>query len=264
MLRNAVTPATTAAIAAQPEHARRHARVQQLRHFQHGRAEDDRRRDQEREMRRPLVVDAAQQAADDRRAGARDAGDQRRALPEADGERVARRSASTAAGAPRRRAAARRTAAAAPLTTRKAAATTRRAEQAAEELLQHEAHDHRRDGRDHDQAEHAPALAHLMRRADSPSTPISSAHQSRQKYSSSAVAVPRCSITRNGRNAGRALVDVPAQQRRQHHRVAKAAHRKQFGRTLDDRDHDRLQTGHGMVCPPAAAVVVAAAQSFIG
>ena len=66
MQRDAVTPATTAATStARREHARWQLGLQQFRHLKHGRADDDGRGDQEREMRGLLVVDAAQQAADD-------------------------------------------------------------------------------------------------------------------------------------------------------------------------------------------------------
>ncbi len=89
--------------------ADRRVRVDQLRHFEHGRAGDDHgRRDEEREMRRLAVVEADEQPAHHGRARARDAGDERRALPQADDERLAPAHARRACARRRGAAAARR------------------------------------------------------------------------------------------------------------------------------------------------------------
>src|SRR5260221_13954313 len=63
--------------------------MQQLGHFEHRGADDDRRRDEEGEARRILVMKPGEQAADHGDAGARDAWNEGGALPQPDHQRAA-------------------------------------------------------------------------------------------------------------------------------------------------------------------------------
>jgi hypothetical protein len=47
-----------------------------------------------------------------------------------------------------------------------------------------------------------------------------------------------------GQEHRRMLVEIPAEQGRDDHRVAQRADRKKFGRTLEDGDEDRVEIGH--------------------
>src|SRR6185437_7411124 len=71
----------------------------ELRHLVYAGGEDDRTGDEEREMRGVAMLEAEQQAAHHGGAGARDAGQQRRALPQPDDERLTPRQFTEAAGA---------------------------------------------------------------------------------------------------------------------------------------------------------------------
>jgi hypothetical protein len=127
------------------------------------------------------MVDAAQQAAHDGRAGAGDAGDQRRALPAADGEGVqlvqGGEVAASASPAPQ------------PLTEQQQQAVDDqegggndgRAEQPADEFLGEETQDDGGDGGDYDQQEDAAALGDLMRAADADEAGEDGIDQSCQK-----------------------------------------------------------------------------------
>ena len=193
-------------------------------------------------MRRALVVDAAQQAADDGGAGARDARDQRGALPASDDQRVQRGEAGQRAVG----------VGAQPLAEQQQRGVDDqercrdggRTEQAAEEVFQHEADDHRGDRGDDDQPEDATRFGDLV-----------SIGQAEDADRQRPPVVPEIAEQRRGgaemqhhqegQERRRVLVQVPVQQRGQHDGVAEAADREQLGGALHDGDDDGLQRVHG-------------------
>ena len=124
----------------------------------------------------------------------------------------------------------------------------RRGEQAADEFFQREAHDHRRNGGDDDQHQRQPGVVHRWL-LPKPSAPRASPHQSRQKYSDQRRRRAGVQHHQERQERGRMLVEVPVQQRRQHHRMAQAADREQLGRPLQNGHRDGLDRIHVALAP---------------
>src|SRR6185312_15366112 len=202
---------------------------------------------EEGEMRRLAVMQAEQEAAHHGGAGARDAGDERRALPQADDERLLpahRREQALAALATQALGGEQHDA----VDDEERRRDDGGAEQAPQELLEGEAQHRRRNGGDDDEPQEPPLGAPLLERADA---------EERQREAQPVAPEIRQQRRRRAqmqhhqeRQEGRGmLVDVPADQLRQDHGMPQAAHLEELGDALQEGDDEGLESGHSGLMP---------------